>query len=330
MSTPNQPAEVDRLLARTAARPSDARLERYRRAEQELWRHYSLEPTERFVELDSPSVRLRVVEVGSGEPILFVHGTGGIGPYWAPLVRELGGFRCLMLDRPGWGFSSPIDYAKYEYRTVVADLLAGVLDAMGIERVHVAGASIGDVWALRLATQHPDLVGRIVLLGGGPLLPDVPIPGFIRLVASPLGRVIVRLSARPRAVRSMMRAMGHGPSLDDGRIPEGYIEWRASLGRETDSMRSERGMVRALVSGRGFRPGLTFGEAELASIRQPTLLVYGAADGTGPIDLWKRFVSLLPDGELYLLEGAGHLPWLDDPSAVGNKVRGFLGGGGAV
>jgi pimeloyl-ACP methyl ester carboxylesterase len=326
MSTSNQPAQVNRLLARKAARPSNARLDRYSRTERELWRQYGLEPTERFVDLDVPMVHLRVVEAGSGEPILFVHGTGGIGPYWAPLVRELGGFRSLMLDRPGWGFSSPIDYAKHEYKTVVADLLAGALDALGIERAHVVGASIGDVWALRLAMRYPDRVRRIVLLGGGPVLPEVPVPGVIRLIASPFGRIMVRLSAKPRAVRGMIRGMGHGASLDAGRIPEEYIEWRATLGRETGSMRSERLMVRSLVRGREFRSGLTFAEAELASIRQPTLLVYGTADGTAPLELWKRFVGLLPAGELHLVEAAGHLPWLDDPSGVASRIRGFLGG----
>ena len=124
--------------------------QRYRRAEEALWEHYGLEPTEQFIDLHSPRVRLRVVEVGSGDPIVFVGGTGGTGPYWAPLVRELAGFRCIMVDRPGWGLSSSIDYSISEYKTVVADMLRGTLDALGLEQSHVAGASIGDNWALGL------------------------------------------------------------------------------------------------------------------------------------------------------------------------------------
>ena len=84
--------------------------ERYRAAERNLWDHYALRPTERFVELRSPAVTLRVVEVGSGRPVLFVPGTGGTGPYWGALLRELPDCHCLMLDRPGWGLSAPIDY----------------------------------------------------------------------------------------------------------------------------------------------------------------------------------------------------------------------------
>jgi pimeloyl-ACP methyl ester carboxylesterase len=303
---------------------ADPRTQRYRQAERALWEHWGLEPSERFIDLDSPRARLRVLEVGSGDPVLFVHGTGGSGPYWAPLVRELDGFRCLMIDRPGWGLSSPIDFSKSEYGRLIADVLNGALDALGVDRAHVIGASIGDVWALRLAQRHPSRVGRIVLLGGGPLLPDVPVPRIIRLIASPIGAIMVRLPDKPGRVRSIMRQIGHGASLDAGRIPDEYIEWRATLSNETDSMRNERAMIRAIVCRRGFRPGLTFDDAELAAIRQPTLLVYGTMDPNGPLDLWRRCAGLLPEGELHTLNDGGHLPWLDDPSQVARKISHLL------
>lgn len=302
----------------------DARSQRYRQSERALWAHYGLEPSERFVEIDSPRARIRVLEVGTGEPVLFVHGTAGIGPYWAPLLREMPGHRCLLLDRPGWGLSSSIDYAKHEFKRVVADVLGGVLDALAIDRTQVVGASIGDVWALRLAARQPSRIDRIILLGGGPLLPEVPVPGIIKLIASPLGWIMVRLPEKPGRVRSIMRAVGHGASIDADRIPADYFDWHVALTRNTHSLRHERDMVRAIVRGGAFRPGLTFSDSELAAIRQPTLLVYGTEDPTAAIDTWKRLVGLLPHGELHLVEGGGHMPWLDDPSQVGALVSRFL------
>jgi len=308
-------------IAMTSA---EAQTERYREAERALWNYYGLEATERFIDLHSPAVRLRVLEVGSGEPVLFVPGTAGTGPYWGSLVRELPGFRCLMLDRPGWGLSSAIDYSKHEYKTVVTDVLNGALDALGLHRAHLVGASIGDVWALRLAARYPARVDRIVLLGGGPLVPEISVPPFIRLLASPVGAVIVRLPMKAGRVRSIMRQSGHGASLDAGRIPDAFVDWRVTLGRDTDSMRNERDMVRAIVSGRTFRPGLTFDDAELAGIEQPTLFVYGTADPVGAVGVWRRVVGLLPRGELRLVEGGGHVPWLDDPGQVAGEVKRFL------
>ncbi|MGH3132230.1 MAG: alpha/beta fold hydrolase [Gaiellaceae bacterium] len=306
----------------TASPP--VRSERYRKAERDLWNHYGLEPTERFLDLDSPAVRLRVLEVGSGDPVLFLHGTVGPGS-WPSLIHELPGVRSIVLDRPGWGLSSAIDFAEQEYKTLVATVLRGALDALQLEWAHVVGGSIGNVWALRLAAQDPSRVGRIVLMGGGPIVSEAGVPGIIRLLASPAGAVMVRLRDKPARVRSILRHSGHGPSLDSGLIPDEFVDWRVTLGRETRSMQHEREMVCAIVRGRSYRPGLTFEYAELAAIRQPTLHVYGTADPVGSADVWRRVAGILPLGELRLVERAGHMPWFDDPRQVGAEVSRFLG-----
>jgi pimeloyl-ACP methyl ester carboxylesterase len=224
----------------TSAPPASAAAERYRAAERRLWDHYGLRATERFVELRSPAVTLRVVDVGSGWPVRFVPGSAGTGPYWGALVRERPGCRCLMLDRPGWGMSSPINYTASGYAQTAADILCGVLDAFELEHVAVVGASIGDVWALRLAARHPKRVTSVALLGGGPIVADAGTPTIIRLLASPLGGIMVRLPANARRLRAMLRHVGHGESLDAGRIPDEYLDWRLAFERETDSMRNER------------------------------------------------------------------------------------------
>jgi pimeloyl-ACP methyl ester carboxylesterase len=245
---------------------ADPGSDRYREAERSLWHHYGLEPNQRFVEVSSPAVRLRVVEVGSGPPVLFIPGTAGTGPYWGSLVRALGGYRCLMVDRPGWGLSAPLDYTGIDYGTVVADLLRGLLDTLEIEKADVVGSSIGDLWALRLASRHPARVGRVVLLGGGPIVADSGIPGIIRLIASPIGAIMLWLPPKPARVKALMRRAGHGASLDAGLIPDEYVRWRVAFERETDSMRNERAMVRSTVSWRtGLRTGIAFEDAELAA-----------------------------------------------------------------
>jgi 2-hydroxy-6-oxonona-2,4-dienedioate hydrolase len=307
-------------IATTSAR---TRAERYLEAERRLWQRYGLEPEERFLDLDAPAARLRVLEVGSGEPVLFVHGT--VGPAaWASLICELPGFRSIVLDRPGWGLSSAIDFSGRDYGATVAEVLRGTLDALEVERAHVIGGSIGNVWALRLAERYPAKVSRIVLMGGGPIVSEAGIPGMIRLLASPAGALMVRLPDKPARVRSILRQSGHGASLDGGRIPDEFIDWRLAVGRETDSMRHEREMVRAIVKGNSYRPGLTFADAELAAIRQPTLHVYGTADPVGSVDIWKQVAGALPCGELSLVEGAGHMPWFDNPSKVAEEVGHFL------
>jgi 2-hydroxy-6-oxonona-2,4-dienedioate hydrolase len=305
---------------------ADARIERYRHAEATLWRHYGLEPTEEFIDLQSLRVRLRVQVVGSGTPILFIHGGVWPGAAFASLIRALSDYRCVILDRPGCGLSSAVDYSKYTYKTLISQLLTGVLDAIGIEKTHVVGQEVGAAWALGLAAAHPARVDRLVLIGAAPLLHEQPVPTFLKVLASPIGALIVRLPQSRGQARSILRQDGHGSSVEAGQIPDAYLDWHVALMRETATIRNERALIRATLGRGGWRPEVTFEAHELDQLRQPILYVYGTNDPESTVDRVRNVVGLLPAAELHLIEGGGHLPWLDDPGQVGAHVGSFLAG----
>jgi pimeloyl-ACP methyl ester carboxylesterase len=304
----------------------EPRAQRYRAAEQRLWARFGLAPTERFIDSGQDGGGLRVLELGAGNPVLFIPGTGGTGPYWAPLVRELASrHQCILLDRPGWGLSTPVDYRNQSIADIAVTTQNRVLDALGIGQADVVGASIGGLWAVRLAQGAADRVRSIAIIGGGPMI-DLPVPRFIRMLASPIGALIVRFSSSPRMLHSQLEALGHGPSLAAGRMDE-FVAWRMAFGRETDSMRNERAMVQATLGPDGWRPGFIPTENELSSIQHPTRFVFGSADPTGTIDTWRTFAERLPQGELKVVDGAGHMPWWDEPATVGRLVGEFLARG---
>lgn len=316
-------ATIETSTARTSS-PHDFRIHRYREAERVLWSEYGLRPTEYFVEVGSPRVRIRVVEVGSGPPLLFAHGTAGSGPAFAPLIRELSNFRCIIFDRPGFGLSEPIRYSVDSFGTTVADLQSQLLDTLGIQSVDVVGHSIGGLFGLRLALQYPERVRRIVLLGAGPIVDAAGVPVIIRIIASPLGALFVRAIGRAGATKAMLRANGHRASLDDGRIPPAWVDWRTSVSRDTNSMRNERRMVQAIVSGNSYRRGLTMTDSELAAIRHPALMLYGTSEPSGTLSLWRHVMGVTPNGRLSIVDGAGHMVWLDEPSRVAKEMHQFL------
>jgi pimeloyl-ACP methyl ester carboxylesterase len=305
---------------------ADARVERYRHAESKLWEHYGLEPTEHFVDLHSPAAHVRVQVVGSGPTILFIHGGVWPGAVFASLIRELPGFRCVVFDRPGCGLSSAIDYSNYAQKTLIIQLLTGLLDAIGIESTHVVGQEVGAAWGLGLAAAHTARVDRLVLTGGAPLLHEQPVPTFLKVLASPIGALIVRLPQGRGQARSILRQDGHGPSVEAGKIPDAYLDWHVALMRETATMRNERALIRATLGRGAWRSEVTFEASELARVQQPTLYVYGTSDPESTVDRVRQVVGLLPAAELHLIEGGGHLPWLDDPGQVGARVGGFLAG----
>jgi pimeloyl-ACP methyl ester carboxylesterase len=308
-----------------AARSTAQRAERFRQVEEAVWARHGLAPNERVLDLVRPRLRLRVREVGRGRPILLVHGT--IGPAaWPSLIQAMGGnARFIVLDRPGWGGSDPIDFSDVaDYRELAADVLAGALDDLGIERAALIAGSIGDTWALSLAERHPMRVDRLVLLGGGPLRAEVRPPGFIRLLASPIGALVVRLPMSIGRTRRILAASGHAASVADGRIPAAFLAYRVSLSNDTSAMRHERGMVRHIVRGSSWRPDLPFDDEALGRIDARTLFVYGTNDEVGDVATWQRFVGAMPNAVLSLVERAGHMPWFDAPGDVASRVDRFL------
>jgi pimeloyl-ACP methyl ester carboxylesterase len=309
----------------TTLRPTTG-IDRYRQAEEALWRHYGLEPRERFVELANPRCRLRVVEVGSGNPIVFLPGTMVTGPAWGALVRELAGYRCLLVDRPGEGLSEPIAFPAGRYAETVSAVARGLFDALELERAVVVGQSIGTVWALRAALAMPSRVDRVVLIAGGLVVDELEAPGFIKLLASPVGAIIVRLPFSPDRARGIMRDSGHARSLDAARIPDELVDWLVAFQRDTSSMRAERVMVRTLVGRGGWRPGLTLSESDFQSVTPALSWIVGSDDPTGSVELWTRTAARMPNAEVQVIDGAGHLPWLDDPSRVAEVIRQFLAG----
>jgi pimeloyl-ACP methyl ester carboxylesterase len=118
-------------------------------------------------------------------------------------------------------------------------VLRGTLDALGLEQTHVVGASIGGNWALGLAARHSSRVDRVVQLGGGPVTADTThLTTFLRLLASPVGALIVRIPQRPQGVQKILRGLGLA-SVDSGRL-DAYVAWRVAFERETVSMLHER------------------------------------------------------------------------------------------
>jgi len=300
--------------------------QQYRQIDAAFWERYGLSPKEQMVEVGTPATTLRVLEWGDGPPVFFIHGNAGPGACFAPLIAELSGHRCLVLERPGWGLSSPIDYSQGEFKSIVASLLASTLERLGVDKVSIVAGSIGNLWALRFAQAHPSRVERLVLLGGGPLTSANVVPKFVKLLRSPLGNIIIRVPERNRMLQQQLRGLGHGPSLDSGQIPKVLLDWHMGMSRTTSWTRNERAMVKAIVGPEGFVPGLVLDDAEVARIDQPTLMIYGTADPNGSVEIWKRFVGLMPRGSLKLVENAGHVVWYDDPTGVGAMVNEFLKG----
>jgi 4,5:9,10-diseco-3-hydroxy-5,9,17-trioxoandrosta-1(10),2-diene-4-oate hydrolase len=301
---------------------------KYREAETKLWASVGASPGERTAPLKRWDTEVRVQDVGEGEPVVLIHGGPNAGTTWAPLVGHLQDFRCLVVDRPGTGLSSPLPLRDIGLPTFADHFVGELLDGLDLEHAHVVASSLGGYLALRSAASNGSASGRIdrmVLMGAPPFVPGMTVPSFMRLMMiRPVRGLMTAFPPSKRATVSILKQMGHGESVAAGLLSDEFFEWDASLTRDTDTMRNDGNIIGMAGSWRGFNPSLTVPEDLLRSITTPTLLLWGDQDPFGSVGVGQRVASLLPNATLDVRTTSGHLPWLDDERGLANETAAFL------
>ena len=272
--------------------------------------------------LADPSLQLRFLETGHGEPTLVIHGSGMSAPTWAPLLAELPDRRIHAVDLPGFGLSDPHDYTGRSLRRHAVAQVGSMLDALGLERARIVGTSLGAMWALCMALEQPERVVSVVGLG----IPAVSLPGmrgnaFFRAMTTPGVRALVRHVPVPKSLNGMRRASrdAMGRHAVD-RMPDAYFDVvRATMLMPAWRTAMYTHLNLALRSGRP-RPENLFTDAELRSIEVPVRFILGDADVYGGPEVGERAVKLMPDARLDVLPG-GHAPFLDDPARCAELIR---------
>jgi pimeloyl-ACP methyl ester carboxylesterase len=263
-------------------------------------------------QIEVNGIRIAFERVGGGPPLVLVHGAVCDSRVWRWQLDTLSDeFTVVAWDAPGCGQSDdpPESFRLPEF----ADVLAGLVAALGLERAHVLGHSFGAALALELARRHPGAVASLILVGG--------YAGWAGSL--PAAEVERRLSL----------------ALDVAeRLPGGF-DARSMPGLFTDAMPPETAAGLATVMSE-IRPAATramahaLAEADLrdglGSLGVPTLLLHGDADERSPVSVAEDLHRRIPASSLVVLPGLGHECHLEDPDRVDAAVRGFLRSHGAA
>ena len=302
----------------------------YRRFEKQLHGDAGLQARERWLDLARVGSRARVLECGEGTPVLFLTGgPDGGGSSWAYAAAKLVGVRALLLDRPGTGLS-PRPHRHIDDTTLpsyVEDLTADVLDAFELESASVVGCSFGGYSALRSAAALPDRVSAVYLAGSPAFVQGWAPPAFFSLLRTPLvGRLIPRLPVTPASARMSLKVLGHRRSLAAGRLPRPLVEWVRAWQGDTATMRNDVAMIRSAGTWLGgFAKALELDDAALALVKQPCHVLVGTDDPVGREEVARRIAaSVSGPSSVEVWEGAGHLPWYDDPARFAQSLQSFL------
>jgi pimeloyl-ACP methyl ester carboxylesterase len=238
---------------------------------------------------------------GNGVPVVFLHAATGSSRVWEYQISALttAGYRFIAFDRRGWG-RTVIDPAGPQPGTAADDLL-GLLDHLGLQRIHVIGTAAGGFIALDFALSYPQRVRSLVIantIGG------VQDPEFLEL-----GRRIrpPQFDALPPEFREL------GPAYRAAQ-PEGTQRWM-----DLEKISRPDG---PRAPAQPLRNRITFGLLE--TIQAPTLLLTGGADLYAPPPVLRLFASRIKGAESAIVPEAGHSTYWEQPDVFNRTVLDFL------
>lgn len=295
------------------------------RAEKALFTHFGLSYTVRNLPLKSFSLNVRILETGSGKPLLMVPGGSGDAVFFAPLIAELTGRRVIAINRPGGGLSDSVDFSRVDLRKLSIDTIRTVADAYGLDRADVVANSMGGLWALWYAQAHPGRVKRMVQIGCPALALDTSAPFFMRLLGVPGIRNLIAPNMVPKSVETANDGLKFQGSYqeDIDRVPHAGAEAVYSFFNLPTYLPTWKTLIAAVTTVSGSRSRYRFTAEEFRRIETPTQFIWGDNDPFGGLDTGREVVRLMPNARLHEMR-AGHLPHIDKPEETGQVVQAFL------
>ena len=260
-------------------------------------------------------VNLYYEETGSGTPILFVHEFAGDCRSWEPQVRHFSRrYRCIAYNARGYPPSDVLpDPDRYSQQRERDDVRC-VLDALGIERAHIVGLSMGAMATLHFGMVHSARAISLVTAGVGS---GAHKSEYARFQADS------RAHAKLMLEHGMARfAAGYGENPTrvtmKAKDPRGFAEFQRHL-----SEHSAEGSANTMLGYQARRPSLYDLTAQMAGITAPLLVIAGDEDPSTiePSLLIKRTV---PGARLAMLPRTGHMLNLEEPALFNRLVEDFF------
>jgi pimeloyl-ACP methyl ester carboxylesterase len=262
--------------------------------------------------VDAGGIRTNVHDRGRGDPVVLLHGSGPGVSAWAnwrltiPALERH--FRVVAPDIVGFGFTERPTGVTYDLATWRRHLGA-VLDALGLDRVHLVGNSFGGALALAFAIDQPERVDRLVLMGSVGL----------RFPITPGLDEVWGYEPSVEAMRRLLDLFAYDRSLVTDELAE--LRYRASI--RPGAHEAYRQMFPA--PRQRWVDALASPEEAIAGLAQPTLVIHGREDRVIPPTCSQRLFGLIPRAELHMFGRCGHWTQIEHADRFNRLVADFLG-----
>jgi pimeloyl-ACP methyl ester carboxylesterase len=262
---------------------------------------------------DANGIKTNYLEAGKGDPVVLIHGSGpGVTSYanWRLVLPALAeNFRVLAPDMVGFGFSERPANIEYGVQTW-ADQVVGLMDTLELPTAHLVGNSFGGAIALRIATQHPDRVGKLVLMGSM----GVPFP-----ITEGLERV---WGYEPsfENMRKVLDVFAYSRDLVNDELAE--VRYRGSI--QPGFQESFAAMFPA--PRQRWVEAMCTPEDDIRQLPHRTLIVHGREDQVIPVQTSLRLMELIDNADLSVFSHCGHWSMIERTADFNRSVNEFFSG----
>ncbi|WP_299923263.1 alpha/beta hydrolase [uncultured Pelagimonas sp.] len=259
--------------------------------------------------VDTSKGQIQYLEGGSGDTVVFLHGIFARKEHWLDMSRQIKDHRLILLDLPGFGDNPVLDAADYDFAQQVTNIFE-TLDAMGVEKFHLVGNSMGSQIASMMAADRPDQIITLSYIGS-PVGVTSPIPSDMETaIAKGTAPLVVKDQAGYDA--RMAWLFPKEPFL-----PRPMARtWAAAEIARADSNQ----MIWDAVNGSQITPS----DHLAPDLAMPTLVIWCQDDRIFHPTGAQILADALPNSTLITPSGCGHLPMLDRPAETGRDLQGFL------
>jgi pimeloyl-ACP methyl ester carboxylesterase len=292
-----------------------------------------------IVDAGNREVAIAYGEIGSGQPLFLLHGLGSWSYNWRSCIAILArSFRVICVDAKGYGFSEtppPPETAGHQQVELVR-----IIQSLSDQPAIVAAESLGALTALAVAQAHPDLIKRLIVINV-PLFPKkLPSAGMRAIASLPL--MPIRWVDQSRLMRLFAPLIRYGARLvrrevvaDPTAITAEEIYWLTypylnvpgTLTQFATDLHLAAGEIDRLYaqpSSQEPQPNLIADiQQKLDRVTCPTLVLWSECDRWFPVEDGITLQSRLPNAQLQVIAGCGHVASSGDPEAVSAAILKF-------
>jgi 2-hydroxymuconate-semialdehyde hydrolase len=261
--------------------------------------------------IDAGGIQTSYLEAGAGDPVVMLHGSGPGVSAMANWQHNTGAlsqrFHVLAPDIVGFGATERPDDISYSLRTWT-DHIWAFLDAHGIEKTAIVGNSLGGRIALQMATDSPDRITKMVLMGT---------PG----VGMTLTEGLAALRAYQPSHAAMRDLLRNYFAVDPTMITDDLVATRYEASVADGAYEAYRAMF---FDPRHAGSELGITAEEVRAIDTPALLVHGREDKVVPMQVSVTMLGLLPNADLHVFSACGHWTQIERADEFSALVADYL------